>query len=206
MDKVYPIKTYYIVRVSCIYVHGIALSDRIASKLRAIGTVLPMFALFFALSTCKCPEGVLLRDMQLFTLNLSAKTFSYFFARVPTNQKYGVRMMVKSDKPAKVAAESIAVCANETTTPFIVAQGGTEWFKGQTFFRDPSVDVISIGIYSEEDQIIHVKMANPEPANYSKLITKQVFYVFCGLVVVAGLMFSFFIGNPFAGIKKLKTD
>lgn len=172
-----------------------------------IGNRLPrMFALFLAWSTCKCPEGLVLRDMQVFSLNLSAKKFSYFFARVPTSEKFPIRMMVKSEKPVKIAAESIAVCPNETTTPFITTNGGREWIGGQTFFRDDSVNTISIGVFSDEDQTVHVKLAKVEPVNYGKIITTQMFYIFLALILVAGIMFCYFIGSPLEGIKKPKTD
>ena len=151
-----------------------------------------------------CPQGVGFRYDEDFNMTVQAKSFVYFYTNRPKDKTKPLRLMVKSQHPVKVAAEHITICPNMTTEPFLETDGGDKWYTGESHFRVKSLSAVAIGIYSDEPQVVYVKLLDQKRVNKARMLTFQLLAIFLVMVLVTAIFFCYCILPPPS--HKQKTD
>ena len=165
-----------------------------------------MLELFAALSAClACPDGTHYYYDQSFNFTAKPQTFFYFYTNVPREQDKPVRLQVKSPFPVKLAVDTIINCPNETSTPFLETEGGNKWYVGETHFRAKDLSVIAIGIYSDEEQVVHVKMLDQKKIRNSRIVFFQLLVILAAMLIAGGIFFCYVVLPP-PNTKKEKQD
>lgn len=162
-----------------------------------------MFFVFSCLCGAACPEGTNFYYDQEFNLTVDSKSFAYFYTNRPHEREKPLRLMVKSEHPVKVAAEHITICPNATTKFFLETGGGPKWYTGESYFQGHATHALAVGIYSDERQVVYVRLLGQHRVNKSRMLTLQLLGVLAVMVLATGIFFCYCILPPPAHKQKV---
>lgn len=164
-----------------------------------------MIVILAGLVAASCPDGLEYFYNQKFVLYLTANNFTYFYTNTPKHSKLSLQMKIMTEKPVKFAAERSYICPNKTTPVFATLPGDDKWHVVETYFKDPTMSMIAIGVWSDEEQILQGQLLHQELKKYSKPIVTKLIIIFIGMCVIT-LTYFYLYELPRSRMEKEKME
>lgn len=139
-----------------------------------------------------CPHGLEYFYNQKFVMQLRANNYTYFYTNTPRSTKLALQMRIKTEKPVEFAAERSFICPNRTTPVFATLPGGDDWYLVETYFKDPTMLMIAIGIWSDEEQMLQGELLHQENRKYAKPIVVKLVAILVTMTTTVLLFFYFY--------------
>lgn len=132
-----------------------------------------------------CGTDTILRHQDIFEMRVKAFEFSYFYVHVPSEDQKLITMEVKSNSSVNVYSNNVVVCPNLNTVPFMFTGGGDTWFKGVSNYRVGNETTLAIGIYSNVDQTVKVKLPGAKEISARVIIIVKLLLLLFGMLAVS---------------------